>query len=833
MSSTCRCKTWSILLAAMLSWLAAGSAKFALADEPQFTRHIVPLFGKLGCNSGSCHGMVQGSGGFRLSLFGAEPGLDHERVVREFASRRVNIVDPEVSLILRKATAQVSHEGGKRLAPDSREYDLIRRWITSGARLDKPEKSIVRRLTVTPSSHVAKVGEAIAIEVRAAFADESEEDVTELCSFEVMASDVAEVDRRGRLRTIGVGDTTVVVRYSGQVGWCTLIVTPERAATEFPEYAEHNFIDRHILARLKLLNIAPAALCDDATFLRRATLDVTGALPTPEEIQAFLADPALGKRAAKIDELLKRSRHSALWATRFMDIFRVTGFSPATFPPVTHDEFRAYQWLRNRLQENVAYDELVERILTATSREERSYDEWGDEVVAVMLEESERKLPTTYASRRTLDLFWQRRMGTDVDHAVRVGHSFLGLRLQCAQCHRHPHDVWTQDDLLSFANFFMRVPHFSSEGNSRAKASEELVAFRKGSQAAERLPPKARDAFAKSFGDKEIHLLTPEHLAGEGMQGGRSYFVSSKTGFATVTSPLGTQTSDKLRLLADKEPLSLDSELGDRRTIVMNWLRRPDNPFFARAIVNRVWSHYFDRGIIDPPDDLSPLNPPSHPELLDELCAGFVRNKYDLEWLHRTILNSRTYQQSSVTSEGNRHDRRNFASFYVRRLPAEVLLDIIDEATGVATDYGKYREARGGMPSGLTMLDGAAIFLRGDGDGASALTTFGRPERDVEVVCDCERDNQATMLQALFLANHPHVRTKLTDKNGRVAALLKQFDESEDRITAVFLGTLCRKPSDGEMKLCREFLGQSSSPQAGLEDLMWSLLNSNEFLFNQ
>ncbi|MFN4261897.1 MAG: DUF1553 domain-containing protein, partial [Gemmataceae bacterium] len=309
----------------------------------------------------------------------------------------------------------------------------------------------------------------------------------------------------------------------------------------------------------------------------------------------------------------------------------------------------------------------------------------------------------------------------------------------------------------------------------------------------------------------------------------------SKNGFATVTSPLGTQSSRQFRLLGESTAHPAPPDGSDPRALVMAWLRRPDNPFFARAIVNRVWAHYFDRGIIDPPDDLSPLNPPSHPELLQELCAGLIANKYDLKWLHRTILNSRTYQQSSATGVGNRYDRRNFASFYVRRLPAEVLLDIIDQATGSAgLDKGD-RSVRdsGAMPADIRMLEGGAIFCRGDGAATFALNTFGRPERDVEVACDCERDNQATMLQALFLANHPRVRTKIADKQGRVARLAQTSLSDDERITELFLATLSRPPTPAELKLSQDYLKQASSTGKELEGLLWSLLNSNEFLFNQ
>lgn len=822
------------ITSALVSFLLTESTAQAadgpsVPTEPFFSRHIVPLLSRLGCNAGACHGMVQGKGGLRLSLFGVDPAIDHERLLKEANGRRINRVDPDASLVLLKATAQVPHEGGKRLEVGGWEYQLVHNWIAAGARLDPVEKSVVQQLKVTPLRQTARPKERYAVQVQAVYADGSQEDVTALCAFEVSNREVAEVDRQGRIEALSVGDAAVVVRYPGQVAIGTLIVTPEKPGAS-SQLTEFNFIDKHILARLQLLDIQPSEICDDATFLRRVSLDVTGTLPSPEEIRAFVADTKNDKRPRKIDELLDRPGYAALWATKFLDIFRLTGYTPVGFPPAVQDEYRGYEWLRARFRENISYDELAERVLAATSREGHSYEEWADEAVGVLKEEAEGKPPSTYAARQTLDLFWQRRMATDVDHAIRVGHAFLGLRLQCAQCHRHPHDVWTQDDLLSFANFFMRVPHFNGMAGARAKASPEAVTLAK-KKAAE-LPAKAKGSFEKQFGGREICILGESSFA-KMKNTGASYFNTSKDGFATVTSPLGTQSSHTLRLLGETTTLPAPADGTDRRTLVAAWLRRPDNPFFAKAIVNRVWAHYFDRGIIDPPDDLSPLNPPSHPELLQELCAGFIQNKYDLKWLHRTILNSRTYQQSSLINARNRHDRRNFASFYVRRVPAEVLLDIIDQATGSAGLEKGDRSAREGMPGGVRMLEGGAIFCRGDGASTFALATFGRPERDVEVICDCERDNQATMLQALFLANHPRVRVKIADKQGRVVRLVQQFLKDEERITEVFLATLCRLPTEAEMKLSQDYLKQAGSPQKGLEGLMWSLLNSNEFLFNQ
>ncbi|MCS7046258.1 MAG: DUF1549 and DUF1553 domain-containing protein, partial [Gemmataceae bacterium] len=688
----------------------------------------------------------------------------------------------------------------------------------------------------------AKPGDRLTLQVQAVFSDGSREDISRFCTFEAVNREVADVDAEGQVEVRSVGDTTIVVRYPGQVGLATVVVMPTSPPSGFANLPEHNLIDRHLFARLRLLGIQPSDLCDDATFLRRVTLDVTGALPTPDEVRAFLADNNPDKRAKKINALLDHPDYAVLWATRFMDIFRLGSFSAGgIFPPNVHDEFRAYEWLRARLRENIGYDELVERILTATTREGRSLEAWAKSAEAIAREQAEGKMPTTYASRKTLDLFWQRRMETDVAHAIRVGHAFLGLRLQCAQCHRHPNDVWTQDDLLSFANFFMRVPHFNAMAQPRAKASEEVSNLQK--EMSKTLPKGADAVFRSHFGDREIGVLPENAINGPGMKNGRSFFNSGGkfAGFATVTSPLGTQTSRELRLLGEKQAVPPPPDGVDRRQLVMDWLRRPDNPFFAKALVNRVWAYYFQRGIVDPPDDLSPLNPPSHPELLKELCDGFIKNNYDLKWLHRTILNSRAYQLSSRTNDSNRHDRRNFASFYLRRLPAEVLLDCYQQAAGVSPlaksqlsnkAAAPKDRSEPGMPPGLRLLAGGALFYRKNSDASFVLDAFGRPERDAEVQCDCERENDANILQALVFANHPWARRAVENPNNRLTDLLKKTASETERITELFLATVSRPPTAGELRLSQDFVRQANAPRQAYEGLLWSLLNSHEFIFN-
>jgi hypothetical protein len=263
----------------------------------------------------------------------------------------------------------------------------------------------------------------------------------------------------------------------------------------------------------------------------------------------------------------------------------------------------------------------------------------------------------------------------------------------------------------------------------------------------------------------------------------------------------------------------------DPRLLVMAWMRRPDNPYFARAIVNRIWAHYFGRGIVDPPDNLSPFNPASHPELLKELSQQFVKNGYDLKWLHRTILQSRTYQQSSLASAANQVDRTNYAYFYYRRLGAEVLIDALNQATGTSEnmDMRFYH-----WPDKMKTVE--IPFAPRNAFISFMLEQFGRPARNSAVQCDCERDTNASVLQVLSFANHPRVWQKITDNGGQVARIVKEINDDDKRIEEVFLCVLSRAPSDSERQASLKYLKESESAEKGLQGIMWSLLNTREFL---
>jgi len=838
-----------------LVWPCAGISPAADTPEPGtplFTRHVQAVFSRLGCNGGTCHGAVKGQNGFKLSLFGADPVLDRDRLLREGGGRRLDLLNPDASLLLLKATGQVPHQGGKRTTAGSPEYQILRRWIACGALADSLDRSRVTQLRVSPAEHTVKPGETYRLRIEAMFADGSVEDVTQLCSYESLEKSVAMVSRDGAVTVRGAGEAALNIRFRAEPALARVVV-PRQSAEAFPEVKPHNFIDHQVLTKLRRLNIPPSELADDVTFLRRVTLDVTGELPVPKEVRAFLADKDPNKRARKIEELLARPGHAALWTLQFCDLLKANDFGVyADGIRQEMDAPRFQQWVRARLEENIPYDQFVERILTATSRDGRDVETWAKEVL--QMEEGYgpgRKDLQMYRQRQTLDLYWQRSSSAGVPAALQVAHAFLGLRLECAQCHRHPHDVWQQDDLLSFANFFMRVRKIGFQGENEKKFPEVAVIFKRMNDEAKKLTDQAKklreDKFKKLEAEAKMSKtaapatrdelekvkreLAELERRGKTMPEAARRIMHSEVRlldpgavFATVTSPLGTQTSKTYRLLGQSEEITIARDQ-DPRQIVMAWMRRPDNPYFARAIVNRIWAHYFGRGMIDPPDNLSSFNPASHPALLKELCDGFIQSKYDLKYLHRTILNSRTYQQSSLPSKGNESDRTNYAFFYYRRLPAEVLVDALNQATGTTE---KMEMEFFHWPSDIKTVE--VPYSPKNGFVTFLLSSFGKPKRNSAVQCDCERDGNASVLQVLSLANHPRVWAKITDDKGQAARIVREISDSKQRIEELFLVALGRLPKEAEQQACLKYLEKAETPIKGLQGILWSLLNTREFV---
>ena len=810
---------------------------------PLFSRHVVPTLSRLGCNGGgSCHGTNKGQNGFRLSLFGGQPVEDFNRMTRESSGRRLDLLRPEDSLILLKATGQVPHGGGKRTEVGSTEYQVLRAWIAGGTPFDDVVKATVARLVVSPAEQVLKVGESRRLEVTANYADGTAADVTHLCRHAKNDPEVATVDASGTVRARRPGDTVAVIRYGAMPVLANLLIVPGGDRKPFPEVEPHNFIDEHILAKLKAMDLPPAALCDDATFLRRLYLDVTGYLPPPEEVRAFLADTGADKRKRKIDEVLARPGYAEIWAAKLSDLIKPVekgndGGNNLAVGQVLRIRF--YEWLRARLQENVPYDELVERIFVSSSLEGCPVDQWITEFEALRAEPAQKKtrpvgepLLAVYNQRRTLDLYWEREGATGVSGAVQFAHAFLGLRLQCAQCHRHPYDVWQQDDLLSFANLFTAVNTAGPRKNSpeveayAATFKPDLEAWAEEIKKLSASKEDADKARVQQLQEKVAAVQAP--LAAE-----VAPLTGAAVGTVSVQSPLGTQESRVARLLGEKNAVDL-KEGQDRRKLVIDWLRHPENPFFARAIVNRVWAHYMGRGLIDPPDNLSPLNPPSHPRLLDEVSKQFVQSGYDLKWLHRTILRSRTYQQShQPASAAGALDRRDYARFHLRRLPGEVILDVLNQATGAKEKYPAtwmFREGERAVLSAGVMVDVYTFYNTSD---PLRYLIFGRQVRRTNVQCDCEQGNDVALPQLLFLANHEEVRGKIGADGGRAAQLARDDKlTDQQRLEELFLGALGRLPGAEESKAGLEHFKSADSLRKGLEDVLWSLVNTREFQVN-
>jgi hypothetical protein len=748
------------------------------------------LFGRSGCNSGSCHGSFQGKGGFRLSLFGYEPEKDFLALTRDVQGRRIDSGHPDDSLLLLKATGQIDHGGGRRFSRDSWQYQLFRQWIVDGAKWQKGSGEVAS-IAVTPPEHAFRAaGETCRLTVTARFVDGSTEDVTPLCDFRTNDDAVADVSGLGDVKSLRPGDTAIVVSYRGNVV-AVRVATPRAAAPgfEYPSVPEVNFVDREVFAKLRRLNVVPSELAEDAEFLRRVTIDTTGSLPSPDEVRAFLADADSGKRARKIDALLSNPLHAALWATRFCD---VTGNNtdqlelPADLRPKRSQMW--HDWFRKRIADNVPYDDIVRGVLTATSRDGLKPEEWVKQARAID-ETAKKDWQTAYADRPSLDLFWRRQQRVPLEQwGEKVAAAFLGVRLECAQCHKHPFDRWTQADYRAFANVFSQV----SFGVS----------------------PEAKSAIDEANKD-----LT-KNLQGKAVQqlGMKEIFVGP-----AAKGLLHPETNKPLPPKALGGPEIKVGKGEDARVPLFDWMRSPDNPYFARAFVNRVWGHYLGVGLVEPVDNFALGNPASNEPLLDALARDFVEHRYDVRQLERTILNSRTYQLSSRTNDTNRLDRRNYSHGLVRPLMAEVVVDVLDDALGVTEPW------KNDAPAGARAIEVGASRVANP-TAAYCFRLFGRSSRTQ--ACDCERSPEPALPQRLFLMSDPAILAKFADPKGRLQRLLGSKSDEDKVLEELFLGTLSRMPTENERRLFAEYRAGGKDRKTVLTDTLWALINTREFILN-
>jgi hypothetical protein len=693
-----------------------------------FANDIEPLLSRHGCNAGGCHGRASGQNGFKLSLFGFDADFDYSAIVKEARGRRVFAAAPEHSLLLAKASGQMAHGGGKRVPADSEDYRTLRRWVAQGTPVGDANAPTLAKLEVVPASRVMERKAEQQVAVLAHYSDGSVRDVTRQAQFQSNESAVAAVDEDGLVRTFELaGDATVMARYQGQVAVFRALVPLGKAIAKYPDFPINNYVDELAVARWKKLGIVPSDLCTDGEFIRRATLDLCGRLPTPDEVRGFLSNKAADRRAKLIDKLLDDPDYASYFAMRWGSILRNAQLAGAE-----QAAYAFHDWLRDLLARNRPYDELVRGVVAASG-------EWPD--------------------APAVNWYWQMRDDQLHQPVADTAQIFLGLRLQCAKCHHHPYERWSQDDYYGLAGFFARL--------GRKPTGE---------------PPAYFAARQRTTGEKNPH-----------------------TGKPIEPKPLDGPV---LTIPADEDP----------RHKLVDWMARPDNPFFSRALVNRLWAHLMGRGLVDPLDDMRETNPPSNPELLDALAKDFTTHKFDMKHVLRTIMNSRTYQLSAAPNEFNRHDRQNHARFYARRLIAEVLHDATDQVCGTRTRFNKMsKQAR-------------AIDLPHEGFGSYFLDVFDRPPRSS--ACECARSAGASLSQVLHLANSPELERKIADGKGRVARLIERKATPEAAVEELYLAAFARFPTEAERRQAADYVRRQPDARRGLEDLAWALLNSREFMFN-
>jgi hypothetical protein len=701
--------------------------KSGFTPAVSFSLDVMPVFGKGGCNTGSCHGSARGKDGFRLSVFGFDPEGDYHRVTREMVGRRINLAMPDDSLLLEKAVGRVQHTGGKCFEPESELYATIIKWLKAGAPKDPADIPAVASVEIYPVQAVLEgAGSTQQFTVRARYTDGTDRDVTPLCTFISNNDAAVKASKTGLVTSDKRGEAFVMARFDAYTVGSQVLSIPKDPNYQFPKLAENNYIDTLVHAKHKKIRIKPSDVCDDATFLRRVSIDIAGSLPTAEETRAFVADKDEKKRAKKIDELLQRPEFDKMWVMKWAELLQIrTDNNRFQYKSA----LQYYAWLEDQFAKNVPINDLVKDLLVANGG--------------------------TFANPAAN--FYKIETDT-LKLTENVAQVFMGMRIQCAQCHNHPFDRWTMNDYYSFAAFFAQV------GRKTGEDQRETVVYNRAS-------------------------------------GGMNH-------------PVGSRDMPPVYLGGDKPKIEPGQ---DRREILAQWLASPQNPFFARNVANIVWAHFFGQGIVDPVDDVRISNPPSNPELLDELGKRFTDAKYNFRSIVRDICNSRTYQLSAKSNDTNADDTRNFAKAGIRRMRAEVLLDAVNQVTSTKD---KFR----GLPLGAR-----AVEIVDGRTSTYFLTTFGRATRDT--VCSCEVKMEPNLSQALHLLNGDTVNTKITS-GGLIKALTKEGKSPEQIIDELYWRSLSRGATDTEKTKLVAFLKDSTDRESTLNDIFWAVLNSKEFIFN-
>ena len=700
-----------------------------LSDRVDFENDLIPIFTKFGCNAGACHGAAAGRGEFKLSLFGGNPQADYEAIVRQLAGRRINLMHPEESLVILKPTAQTSHGGGHVLDENGEGVQLLRAWIQQGA----PNETLrqLERVEISPQKHViSNLESPVQLHATAHFSDGTKENVTRWTVFtpedtsaiEIdTATAVAKVRRRGRHIILARYLTEVVpIEFITPLNEVSIQNAYKNNATHTSPESVNTIIDDEILKLLSTLRLPVSPTVDDATFLRRVTLDLTGHLPTPEVVTAFLGDPDTNKRETLVDTLLQSDEFNEYWTLQLAKLLRIGAQERNT-----EGAFVYHQWLSEQIRDGIGYNQIARSVILAT----------GD-------------------SHEVGPANFYRTVNGPREQAEFMSELFMGTRLRCANCHNHPLDKWTQDDYHGLAAIFAKI---DSDQIVKVKPSGEIINPATREKAVPRIP------------------------------GARF----------------------------------LSTNIVDGRIELVDWLTGQDNPYFAKAIVNRLWKAMMGRGLVEPVDDFRSTNPATHPELLTELADDFVTHGYDLRRTLKRIALSEAYARSSNALPENKTDDRFYSHALQKPLEPEVLADAISDVLGISDTYGD-------EPEGTR-----AVSLFNPNTESEALDILGRCGRETS----CESATEVTdgLQRKLHLFNGDLLNARIGVPDSRLDKLMSAGKSPMEILDEFYLAALSRHPTEAEQQFWEQHIDVSASAnsqRAVLEDMVWSLLTCNEFVTN-
>ena len=723
------------------------SGSMMQAADVSFRRDVMAAISKSGCNLGTCHGNATGKGGFKLSLRGQDPAWDYAALTRDISGRRVNTFAADESLLLLKGINKMAHEGGKRLTPGGWEYTTLRDWIASGLPDDATKAPRLTDLRVSPMEQILDNGQSqVQIHAEAIFADGSRQDIAQRAVYEPLQNGLVEVSHDGLVKKLQNGEASVLVRYLDRSIAIRLTFVQNRPDFVWGHPRQENYIDRHIFTKLKSLRVNATTPCSDTAYVRRAWLDLCGFTPSEADAKAFVADQRPDKRARLIDTLLSSQAFADFWSMKWADILKVEG---RTLDKKGMGLF--HEWIRDAIARNQPMDAFARDIISARGS---TYHE---------------ATSNFYRANRT-----------PVDRAIATAQVFMGTRLQCAECHNHPFDRWTQDDYYNWAAAFRSIDYKILE-NKRSDKNDQ-----------------------HEFKGEQVVFLNPK-LSVQNPRTGDT----AAPRFLGGPAPTTTKDEDELQATAD-------------------WLTSGANPLFAKSQVNRIWYHLMGRGLVDPVDDFRITNPASHPALLDALAAEFVKSGFDLRHIIRQIMLSRTYQLDSIPASPQDADPINYAFNAPRRLGAEQLYDTLHTALRVRPNFSS-----GDDCLRVAQLSGP-VGGRGSPDPTSAeafLAEFGRPKRQLS--CECERAGETSLSQVIQLMGGPVFQRALTAKYNFLTTLAKRNETPDKMVRTLYWTLLTREPTAAELAAMADFLTKAKDPRLALEDITWSLVNAKEFILRR